>query len=267
MAGRLALMAALLVPGTGGYGDTQGKEKIWLVFDLNGTLVSPTKVRRQMGKLRVRPGVDALNRLQLSGLFRLALWSSAGSSTILSILPDLEASSGVTFERILHREHTLPAEDREVKGNEWDTLKPLRAYFGSLTRVLMIDDDFKAVEGEESNLIQIPSWDGRDTSDNVLNRLVEALISTYSRTGLSNDARRMSRAITLKLSSKPTNIYVPRHRPNPSTPVSTNPHNTANSPRWRSRVRGRVGEERNAQGSVGVRGEVKSQDRGGRKID
>eukprot|EP00466_Bigelowiella_natans_P016165 jgi/Bigna1/62179/fgenesh1_kg.31_\ len=135
--------------------------KLWLVFDMNGTLISKHK---KTGKFKLRPGLRALRRLRDSGHFRLALWSSAKRGTIEMVLEELESAACVKFERILHRAHTLSA-DAKLRGNEWDTIKPLRPYFGSLERVMMIDDSQKAAPAEERNWVQVPTWDHRCSDD------------------------------------------------------------------------------------------------------
>ncbi|KAK9819064.1 hypothetical protein WJX81_005932, partial [Elliptochloris bilobata] len=100
---------------------------------------------------------------------------------------------------VLHRAHTreAPVAHKAAGGKAWDTVKPLGRHFRNLGRVVLIDDDaFKAVPGEEANQICIPCW-GRDepADDPALLLLVDALLSTLGRLGPADDLREHTRAV------------------------------------------------------------------------
>jgi hypothetical protein len=64
------------------------------------------------------------------------------------------------FERglVLYRSHTAPAPAEHVAagGSKWDTIKPSAKWFSQPHRVLLFDDDtFKALPGEEGNMVQV----------------------------------------------------------------------------------------------------------------
>jgi len=158
-------------------------DPIWLVFDVNGTLASKTKARKLREKqnvnqrlwLRPRPYVGPLlQQLDESGHFRLALWSSARPSNVQKSVNLLELLSNVKFERVLSREHSIPAPTPE---NKYATVKHLQGQgFDDLSRVVLIDDEkSKAYVGEEANHLYVPPWE-ENNDDRVLVRLTEALL-------------------------------------------------------------------------------------------
>ena len=54
-------------------------------------------------------------------------------------------------------------------GKPWDTVKPLGHWFRSMHRVVLLDDDvYKAVAGEEANLVEVPAWMSESPSCDVL---------------------------------------------------------------------------------------------------
>ncbi|KAL0051579.1 hypothetical protein WJX82_010299 [Trebouxia sp. C0006] len=143
-----------------------------LLFDLNGTLTSHTAAKRSSGKSLMRPGIHHLRRLQEH--FRLGIFTSATQRTVGNVLPLLEqaASPGTTLfadpSLILHRSHTEKVSAEHVKGGgkEWDTVKPLHKWFKHMHRVLLMDDDaYKAVPGEETNMILIHCWEEEEPED------------------------------------------------------------------------------------------------------
>lgn len=77
---------------------------------------------------------------------------------------------------------TLTQERLDQGGNEWDTVKPLAAHFrGDASHVVLVDNDaHKAADGEERNMVLVPTWDGPGSGesehDGVLAALVEALL-------------------------------------------------------------------------------------------
>lgn len=170
-------------------GDVEGfcnvdDKKVWLVFDVNGTLASRTKVRKYRAGQRMqpdkwlkpRPYVDEfLKSLHSSGHFNLAIWSSAKRHNVVRSVELLEAISGIRFDMVLSRQDTSPRP--EPRKTPWDTVKPLyEKGFRDLRRVLLVDDEReKAHRGEESNLVVIPSWCEND-DDNVLKILGRGLL-------------------------------------------------------------------------------------------
>ena len=91
------------------------------------------------------------------------------------------------FESTIHLPHpptrlNTPTQERlDQGGNEWDTVKPLAAHFrGDASHVVLVDNDaHKAADGEEGNMVVVPTWDGsswESEHDGVLAALVEALL-------------------------------------------------------------------------------------------
>ncbi|KAA6429781.1 MAG: P-loop containing nucleoside triphosphate hydrolase [Trebouxia sp. A1-2] len=163
-----------------------------LLFDLNGTLTSHTAAKRSSGKSLMRPGIHHLRRLQEH--FRLGIFTSATQRTVGNVLPLLERAAGpgtplfADPSLILHRSHTEKVSADHVKGGgkEWDTVKPLHKWFKHMHRVLLMDDDaYKAVPGEETNMISIHCWEDEEPEDMHLKYVVDILLATY--TDLSED--------------------------------------------------------------------------------
>ncbi|KAL0018993.1 hypothetical protein WJX79_001369 [Trebouxia sp. C0005] len=163
-----------------------------LLFDLNGTLTSHTAAKRSSGKSLMRPGIHHLRRLQEH--FRLGIFTSATQRTVGNVLPLLERAAGpgtplfADPSLILHRSHTEKVSADHVKGGgkEWDTVKPLHKWFKHMHRVLLMDDDaYKAVPGEETNMILIHCWEDEEPEDMHLKYVVDILLATY--TDLSED--------------------------------------------------------------------------------
>ena len=152
------------------------KKKILLVFDLNGTLTSLTKVRYKQGAC-VRPGIQNLSKLFSSDLFHLAIWSSAMEHNVVKMKNMLEEELGQQFDMVLTRKHTIPSPIPEKK---WETKKPLEKNFGKdygIKRVLLIDDNTnKILQSEVTNLLQVPWWDEDIPDNGVLDVLVELLL-------------------------------------------------------------------------------------------
>jgi len=82
--------------------------KLLVVFDLNGTLTTLSKNRRG-GHTTVRPLTRQLQRLASSRNFLLALWSSAMPHNVEKMRTLVETQSGVKFDCILDRSHTIPS--------------------------------------------------------------------------------------------------------------------------------------------------------------
>lgn len=84
-------------------------------------------------------------------------------------------------------------------GKSWDTMKPLHPFFKDLSNVLLFDDDsYKACEGEETNMVIIPSWKTQYGDDDLLVHLVNVLLEMEStlRTG---DVRAFTKTIIEEL--------------------------------------------------------------------
>ncbi|EFJ49251.1 hypothetical protein VOLCADRAFT_104348 [Volvox carteri f. nagariensis] len=178
--------------------------RVILLFDLNGTLTSHTSVRRAQGTTRLRPGTAHLTRLRER--FRLGIYTSSTVRTVQAAMEMLELAAGETlFDRrlVLHREHTAPAPADHVDsgGNPWDTLKPLGRYFSRLDRVVLVDDDsYKSMAGEESNMLIVPCWSEEDVDCQVIRLLCEALIARVAPQAEEDlDVRRWTAAVSAQL--------------------------------------------------------------------
>ncbi|KAK9905725.1 hypothetical protein WJX75_005244 [Coccomyxa subellipsoidea] len=118
-----------------------------VLFDINGSLLHRKSVPGSAGVLTMRPGLKALARL--TEHFNLGLYTSAAPRTVTSILPQLDDHIG--------------------QGPIFRSSK--------LDQVVLVDGDvFKAVPGEESNLIYMPAWKKGDMDDDLLPRLVNLLL-------------------------------------------------------------------------------------------
>ncbi|KAL4452322.1 hypothetical protein ABPG75_007984 [Micractinium tetrahymenae] len=154
-----------------------------LMFDANGCITSHTSMRRSSGIHKPRPGIHHLRRLKEH--FHVGMYSSASHKTVDTALALLEGAAGpgdgplFDHRLILHRSHTAlaPLAHVEAGGKAWDTVKPLRPYFQRLHRVILVDDDsFKAVAGEEGNMLLMPCWKEDDETDNMVGHLVDVLL-------------------------------------------------------------------------------------------
>lgn len=138
-----------------------------ILFDLNGVLVH----HRFDGKSHVhtlRPGVDNLTRLKDHG-YDLGIYSSATERTVKIALLRVERAIGMgdgqLFDVVLHREHCVLASEvgcLRAGGKPWDTVKPLRKYFGDHRVVLVDDSSHKSYPGEEALMVILPTWEDDD---------------------------------------------------------------------------------------------------------
>lgn len=174
-----------------------------LLFDLNGTLTSHTAAKRSSGKSLMRPGIHHLRRLQEH--FRLGIFTSATQRTLLNVVPLLEEAAGpgtplfADQSLILHRSHTVKASASHVAagGKEWDTVKPLHKWFKHLDRVLLMDDDaYKAVPGEEANMIVIHCWEEEEPEDMHLKCVVDIMLIVYKDLSRNVDVRAQSHQLS-----------------------------------------------------------------------
>ncbi|PNH04210.1 hypothetical protein TSOC_009654 [Tetrabaena socialis] len=153
---------------------------------------------------------------QLRGMFadpRLGIYTSSTVRTAQHALELLEAAAGAggggeeqqpLFERrlVLHREHTTPAPKGHVDGggDPWDTLKPLGRWFGSLGRVVLVDDDaYKSIPGEEPNMLQVPVWRDEHTACPVLRLLTELLLEVAAPLPQDADVRAWTSQVAARL--------------------------------------------------------------------
>ncbi|DBA99939.1 TPA: hypothetical protein ACH3X1_013819 [Trebouxia sp. C0004] len=174
-----------------------------LLFDLNGTLTSHTAAKRSSGKSLMRPGIYHLRRLQEH--FRLGIFTSATQRTVGNVIPLLEQAAGpgtplfADPSLILHRSHTQKVSAGHVKagGKEWDTVKPLHKWFKHMHRVLLMDDDaYKAVPGEEANMILIHCWEEEEPEDMHLKYVVDILLAAYTDLSEDVDVRNQSEKVS-----------------------------------------------------------------------
>lgn len=184
-------------------GDASVDQKIILLFDLNGTLTSHTSRRRSAGRNRLRPHTKDL--LQLHDKFRVGIFTSSTLRTVAHVKQMMEDSVGCSiFEPglVLYRDHTLPVSQALIKSgcDPWDTVKPLGRWFERVDRVVLVDDDtFKAVPGEEANMVVVPCWMEEDPRCDLIPRLVNALIEVLGTLGTEDDVREHTAAVTRSL--------------------------------------------------------------------
>ncbi|GLI59676.1 hypothetical protein VaNZ11_001616 [Volvox africanus] len=194
---------------------TESDPRIILLFDLNGTLTCHTSVRKAKGITKLRPGTEHL--LQLHERFRLGIYTSSTVRTVQSAIEMLEeAAGGALFDRrlVLHRDHTAPAPAGHVDagGNAWDTSKPLGRYFSRLDRVVLVDDDsYKSIAGEEANMLIVPCWQEDDMDCPVLRVLCELLVAQVTSEKQSEDAdvRRWTAIVSEELQKVATKAVEP----------------------------------------------------------
>lgn len=117
--------------------ENEAPSPIFVVFDVNGCLASTTEDRRSKGRLTLRPGVAELARLEASGRFSCALWSSAMRHNAEKAAMAIRMETGLSLEHCLSREHTVAAPTKEVKHM---TVKPLSSRFSCISRVILVDD-------------------------------------------------------------------------------------------------------------------------------
>ncbi|KXZ44994.1 hypothetical protein GPECTOR_60g773 [Gonium pectorale] len=180
--------------------------RVILLFDLNGTLTSHTSVRKAQGITRLRPGTSSL--LRLKERFRLGIYTSSTVRTAHDAIAQLEAAAGgELFERklVLHREHTVPAPPGHVDagGDPWDTLKPLKCYFAALHRVILVDDDaYKSIKGEEASMLRIPCWQDADVGCTVLQSLTDLLLELVAALPQEGDVRTKTADVSARLHAR-----------------------------------------------------------------
>ncbi|GMH39188.1 hypothetical protein BSKO_07086 [Bryopsis sp. KO-2023] len=189
-------------PRPGQYLDENGSgEKITVLFDLNGTLTSPTVSKKSV---YLRPALKHL--LKLREKFRLGIFTSATWMKVNNVLPRMEMEFGCKhpFDIILHRDHTSWIKTARKGGKHWDTQKPLSRWFKHMHRVVLVDDDaWKAMEGEEKNMVVVPTWQNNSQHDSIIQQLVEAILTVLGEAGgEAVDVRNHTQTIVSMLGKK-----------------------------------------------------------------
>lgn len=89
-------------------------------------------------------------------------------------------------------------------GKPWDTVKPLRKWVRQIHRVVLFDDDiWKAAEGEQENMVIVPSWTSSNSEDTVIKRLVDLILTVLGDLPDDSDVRRHTHKITELLAKIP----------------------------------------------------------------
>jgi hypothetical protein len=155
--------------------------KVMIIFDCNGTVTSLSAVRNKRGSSRVRPGVEALEKLK--GRFSLALWTSAMQQNLAKMQIKVEQTANLTFDRTLHRGHCVSASPEVLLKRKHETCKPLHKFFGEvpgpgLGRVILVDDNpDKSLPDETTNMLLLLAWVEGAPVDRVVEVLVEGLLA------------------------------------------------------------------------------------------
>mmetsp|Transcript_3774 Transcript_3774/g.6633 ORF Transcript_3774/g.6633 Transcript_3774/m.6633 type:complete len:280 (+) Transcript_3774:197-1036(+) len=173
----------------------RGEEKIWVVLDVTGTIAAKNGKIHGPGRYTIRPYVKQFIRaLNRSGKFRLAVFTSGMRDIALPGLERFQRKAGVTFERILTREHGDPMPP--PKDSPWAIVKPLAARgFEDLTRVILIDDSpQKAVFTEKRNMLVVPTWK-REPDDQVFKILQEEFLALTGREDVRDEIPRITEKV------------------------------------------------------------------------
>lgn len=79
----------------------------------------------------------------------------------------------------------------------WDTVKPLKNLFSDISRVVLFDDDhWKAVQGEERNMVVVPCWKSENPQDKLIENLVQQVMGTFGNLPNRGDVRNYTRHLT-----------------------------------------------------------------------
>eukprot|EP00873_Tetraselmis_striata_P016039 jgi/Tetstr1/436303/TSEL_025143.t2 len=161
--------------------------RITVLFDLNGVLVKRKGSKSGGGKGRLlRAGLHHIGALAKD--FRLGVYTSATLPTMHASVGHIEQvlrAPGM-FEVLMCRNQCVPAPQSHIDksgSRPWDVVKPLAPSFpgNQLRRVVLVDDDsFKALEGEERNMLLVPTCggsvgSGAEEGEEVLSELVARL--------------------------------------------------------------------------------------------
>jgi RNA polymerase II subunit A small phosphatase-like protein len=148
------------------------EEKALLVLDLDETLVHATEVPGDFEPqhevppyfLYLRPGLSEF-LAQVSGLFRLAVWTSSSPAYASAVCP-LVFSEAQSLEFVWASDRCTPT--RNFENDSWCSAKPLkklkrRGY--DLARVLVVDDSPEKHTRNYGNLIQVAPFTGNPNDD------------------------------------------------------------------------------------------------------
>ena len=178
-----------------------------ILFDLNDTLASSTRVRKRAGRITARPALASL--LPLKPRLRFGLFTSATVPTVAEALPVLAAAAGgCLFDAatptalILHRGHTQPAPAQGAK--TWATFKPIAPWFAAPHRVLVIDDDTgKVAPCERDHFVCVPAWgDDQPGDDAMLPVLAAALAAHVAPLAGGEDVRPAGRRVEAAVAAR-----------------------------------------------------------------
>lgn len=177
---------------------TRMQTKPWVIFDVNGTLASTTAKRRQRGAIKIRPGLEHIQRLH--PFYRIALWSSMSQRNMDIAVDTLTTKGRIgTVDRVLDRRACAQA-PQNIHTKAWDTIKPLWPHFGrfepdGLARVVIVEDvTAKVVPEERRNLLHVPCWN-EEQKDEIIPALIQELIGMQN----ANDLRHHTAAASMRL--------------------------------------------------------------------
>jgi RNA polymerase II subunit A small phosphatase-like protein len=147
-------------------------EKTLLVLDLDETLVHATEVPGEFEAhhevppyfLYLRPGLREF-LLHVSGLFRLAVWTSSSPAYARAVCP-LVFTGPENLEFVWASDRCTPT--RNFENDSWSNAKPLkklkrRGY--DLARVLVVDDSPEKHTRNYGNLVQVTPFMGNPNDD------------------------------------------------------------------------------------------------------
>lgn len=148
------------------------EKKALLVLDLDETLVHATEVPAEFEPhhevspyfLYLRPGLKEF-LMQMSGLFRLAVWTSSSPAYARAVCP-LVFSEVQRLEFVWASNRCTPT--RNFENDSWSNAKPLkklkrRGY--DLARVLVVDDSPEKHTRNYGNLVQVAPFEGNPNDD------------------------------------------------------------------------------------------------------
>jgi len=169
------------------------KSEILLVLDIDETLIYATRDELNYSpnfevpfyKIYKRPGLDEF-LLKISSIFQIGFWSSASNHYVKNIAQQLSTNffnpliiwgrSRCTFEIDRdNKNHSVSS--RESHYNYVKKLSKLSKKLSySLEKIIIIDDSPHKSKYNKENAIQIKSWEG-DKTDNELEKLGDFLCS------------------------------------------------------------------------------------------
>jgi len=151
---------------------------VWLVFDVTGTIAVKRPKHKGVKRFEFRPNVmECMQALHASKKFHLAIWTSGTPERSLPGLLNFQEMANFSFARILTRREAdlVPP---GIAEKPWSTVKPLKKrQFSNLKRVILLDDTrSKSVQGEEKNMLLVPTWGGKK-DDKVFKELERQLLA------------------------------------------------------------------------------------------